>query len=135
MDMEMPMQAPAHAGGMLDTVKAKLDVDQFVENFDMRQVGLYAGVGFSGFLAGFLLKKYSQYLVFALALIGGLFALQYFGYIAPLQINWVAIQQQLGMQPVAMETMSMAGMWEWVRSNFAFVLSGSVGFLVGLKLG
>ena len=136
MNPEAPMHtAVQKAEGMLDTVKTKFNVDELVDNFNMQQAGMYAGVGLAGFLTGFLLKKYSQYLIFAILLIGGIFGLQYLGYISTFEINWTMIQQQVGMQPLVGNGVTMTSVWQWVRANFAFVLSGSVGFLLGLKVG
>ena len=54
-------------------------------------------------------------------------------------INWNTIQDYLGLQSIASSSQPILDLgavyWEWVKANVAYVLSLSVGFLIGLRIG
>src|SRR5579872_6118166 len=87
---QVPAPQPDFAQpGMLDTVKEKLNVNNIMEKIksskdQLFEIGLYAG---AGFLSGFLLKKYSSYVVVLVLLLVGLGVLNQMEVIN-LTVNW-----------------------------------------------
>ena len=95
------------------------------------EMGLYLGIGF---LAGFLLKKYSKYVLIVLLCIAGLVVLQQFEIVTVL-FNTVKIQEVFGIRSSSLDADLFSVYWHWIKINFPIVLSFSIGFLVGLKVG
>src|SRR5437667_8665844 len=62
------------------------------------EIGIYFGIGF---VAGFLIKKYSHLIVGIGLIIGAVMALQYFGFLTVV-IHCDKIQQVLGVEPALM---------------------------------
>ena len=89
-----------------------------------------------GFLSGYLLKKYGQYLVIFLVFIGLMVVLQQFNVIQ-VTVNWHIIQNALGIHHVQITQGStlLTLYWQWVKVNVVIVLSFSIGFLSGLRVG
>jgi len=124
--------------GWFDSIKEKLNIDVLSKKLNLSrdrliEMGIYLLIGF---IAGFLFKKYARYLVVVVLTLVGLVILQQFGFVT-FSVHWLKIQ---GFQPVAIPTgadaASMASLyWGWIKTNFAVVLSFSVGFFVGLKVG
>jgi len=124
--------------GWFDTVKEKLNLDGISQKLNLSrdrlvEMGIYLLIGF---LAGFLFKKYARALLVVVLSLIGLVILHQLGFIT-ISVNWDKIQ---GLQPVVVPAgADAAGMWsvywEWIKTNFAVVLSFSVGFFVGLKVG
>lgn len=95
-------------------------------------IALYGGFGF---LVGYLVKKFSSYLIMLAIFIVVIFALQQFE-ILFVAVNWAKIQTFLGMQPVATPDATLFGMyWDWVKENVLISVSFIIGFLLGLKFG
>ena len=131
-----PMQAPAHKASFLEQVKHYLNPKNLMETIaaskdKIIEMGMYLGVGF---LAGFLLKKYSKYILILLLCIVGLVVLQQFE-IVTIVFNTAKIQELFGIKATTMEADLFTVYWNWIKLNFSIVLSFSIGFLVGLKIG
>lgn len=125
-------------GGMLETLKEKLDVDGVVEKIKsskdrLFEIGLYAGIGF---ISGFLLKKYSAFVGVCVLLLIGLGVLHHQGVIN-LVINWDKVNEVFGIQAAQNMTADniFAIVWEWVRLNMLISVSYVVGLFIGLKVG
>ena len=110
-----------------ETIASKLGVDKNT----LIDIGIYGAIGF---IAGFLLKKYSEYFI-ALLLIGiGFVVLQQFDYVS-ISFNTPKINEAMGLQ-----TMPMAGdkygelIFTWAKSNIPGAASLVAGFLIGLKV-
>lgn len=121
--------------GLLDKIKDTLNPNKLAQRFDkdtLMEMGMYLGVGF---LSGFLLKKYFNYvLVFALG-IAGILGLQHLGVIS-IGIDWMRMQEVFGIkQAAALDSSLLASYWDWIRLNVRLVVSFCSGFLIGLKLG
>ena len=96
------------------------------------QLAIYLGVGF---LVGFLLKRYSRIVVTVVIVLLALLTLEYFQLI-DLTVHWSKVRALIGMQPLpAFNGTFFTAMWESAKDNLAQVMSFSIGFLVGLKLG
>lgn len=123
--------------GLLDTLKDKLNPSTLMQRLHITQemlidMMLYLGVGF---LTGFLIKKYGTYIfVFVLFLVALIIAQQ--AGIISITVYWVKIQELLGMEVVAPAPEGLlSGYWEWAKSHIFLVVSFSIGFLVGLRVG
>jgi uncharacterized membrane protein (Fun14 family) len=134
-----PVMPPAQASpGMLDSIKQNLNVQNIMDKVrhskdKLFEAGLYAGIGF---ISGFLLKKYSTYvLVCALVLIG-LGVLQHLEVIN-VMINWDKVNDVFGIQAAQTVTADsiIATMWEWIKLNIIISVSYLVGLFIGLKVG
>lgn len=95
------------------------------------EVGMYLGIGF---LVGFLLKKYSKYVLVALLCIAGLVVLQQFDFVT-IAFNTAKIQEVFAVRSSSLQADLFSMYWDWIKINFSIVLSFSIGFLIGLKLG
>jgi len=120
----------------LDRMKSSLNVDTMVQKLRMSkgkliEIALYFG---AGFLTGFLLRKYAQYVVVGIVFIVALAVLQQLD-ILSIVINWNKIYELFGMQPTTPGTQALGSYWEWVKNNFLLIFSFSTGFLLGLKVG
>jgi len=95
-------------------------------------IALFFGVGF---LIGFFLRKYGQYVAAFIVFCVCLILLSQFN-IVQLGINWERVQQVIGFRlPVVPEGGTLVAVyWEWVKINIFPVLSFCVGFLVGLRM-
>lgn len=93
---------------------------------------LFFGVGF---LIGFFLRKYGQYVAALIVFLVCLVVLAQLN-IVDIGINWSKVEQLLGMkQPVAAQGHALFTMyWDWLKSNVVQVASFCVGFLVGLRI-
>ncbi len=121
--------------GWFESIKEKLNLESITKKLSLSrdriiEIGLYLGIGF---LAGFLFKKYAKYLVIVVITIVALILLQQLKFI-DVTINWNKIQ---GIQPVSVsEGADMWSVyWQWIKMNFGVILSFSVGFFVGFKVG
>jgi len=124
-------------GGWIENIKNALNPSKIMERLNLSrgkllELGLFLGLGF---VAGFLLKKYAKYLVIFILLIIGFVFLDRYG-IIKFAIDWNKVQEVVGMKTVAMSGDSLLHIiWEWIKTNVGIVLSFSVGFLLGLKVG
>lgn len=128
---------PVMAQGFFDRLKELLNPSKIAAKLHLSKdmlidMILYLAVGF---LVGFILKRFGTY-IFVLALcIVGLIVLQQIGVISVV-ISWTKIHQLFGIQPASvLDSSTLTMYWDWVKVNMALVLSFSVGFLIGLKLG
>lgn len=135
-DNEVANQVPVQAG-LLDTIKERVQPEAMMEKIRISRntlidVGLFGGIGF---LTGFLLKKYSAYVVVFVLCITALILLQQFEFVS-VMINWSKVHEMMGIQPAAVVGDNMLMMaWEWMKANVVISASLAVGFLLGLKLG
>lgn len=124
--------------GFLDTFKQKVNFDDLVVKVQesrgmLMDIALYGGIGL---LSGYLIKRYSSVVIMLVFVIAGLAVLQQFDFLV-IAINWPKINELLGLQPTVVimsDNMPMIA-WEWAKSNTTIVVSGIVGFLIGLKIG
>ena len=127
----------AISGGWFDLFKERIQFDVMVKKIWASKnividVVLYGSIGF---LAGFLFKKNSQYLIFFIFFAAGCFVLQQLN-IVLITFNWQKIHALMGTQPTGMVGDNLLMFtWEWIKTNLAISLSFSVGFLAGLKVG
>ncbi|MCX5922621.1 MAG: FUN14 domain-containing protein [Candidatus Dependentiae bacterium] len=94
---------------------------------------VFSGVGF---LVGFVLKRYGEYVAVLVGFILALVLLQHFE-LLNIGINWAKINHCFGLKPIVVpEGGSLAAVyWEWVTQNVAAVIGFFVGFFVGLRVG
>jgi len=122
--------------GWFDTFKEKLNFDAGLKQLNISKskvidVGLFLGLGF---LAGFLLRKYSKYFLTVILILIGLFALEKFQ-IIQIGINWQKLNELFGIQAVKMDGSAISMAWEWIKANLAISISFLIGFSFGFKLG
>jgi uncharacterized membrane protein (Fun14 family) len=123
--------------GLLETVKEKVNLNQFVEKVSesrglIMDALLYGGVGF---LTGYFLKRYSNVVIILVLLISCLAALQQFELIA-ITVYWEKIHAMLGLSPAAkvLADNFLVLATEWAKANMHIVVSSIIGFLCGLKI-
>jgi uncharacterized membrane protein (Fun14 family) len=93
---------------------------------------LYGGIGF---LCGFLLRKYANYVAFLVLIVVGVIAMQQYNVINVV-INWTYINDLFGFQHApAMNSDSFVAFWAWCKANAVIVVSWIIGLLIGLKVG
>jgi uncharacterized membrane protein (Fun14 family) len=86
-----------------------------------------------GFLAGFLLKSFGRYFIFALLLaIGILWCAQYFNLAT---IHQREIELFLGLPPFTSPSDFVTWLVAWAQNHIAACISLIIGFLLGWKLG
>jgi len=119
------------------TVKNNFSVDgiinYIVQSKDViLEMGLY---GLLGFAVGYLLKRYSGFLVtFALVMVV-LVVLNQFGLVTVF-LNWNKFYEYVGVQPALVSTDNLIAVGtEWARTNVMVVASAAIGFLIGLRAG
>lgn len=124
--------------GLFEKIKASLNPTALSEKFNLNrmsilEMGLYLIVGF---VLGYLSKKYSKFIFYTAFIIIFLIILQQLDLIN-IGINWSRLQELLGLEPVDTSSSSsfFGNFLEWIKSNIAFVLSFTIGFLIGLRLG
>jgi len=135
----IPQVAPQSVpeAGLLEKVKETLSPEKLTEKFGLNRsklfdMGVYLVVGF---LAGFLLKKYGKYFFILALFIVFLIGLQQYN-VLTITINWDRAYELFGIQTTQLAGVNIFTIyWEWIKLNFAVVLSFSVGFLIGLKVG
>ena len=118
-----------------EALKQKLNVDGIIEKMNLSrdrliEMGIYLAIGF---LAGFLFKKYARYLFIVVLTVAVIAFLHHFEFIK-VTIFWDKIQ---GLQPVPVPVGAdmWTELWQWIKANFAVVLSFVAGFFVGFKVG
>jgi uncharacterized membrane protein (Fun14 family) len=123
--------------GILDSLRNAVQPESVVEKLGIDKqllidIGLYGSIGF---IAGFLLKKYSEYFICFVLFVVGLIVLQQCDYIS-LSVNMAKIQYVLGVESMLFESGAYGSfVMEWIKSNVPSSLSLLVGFLIGLKVG
>lgn len=123
--------------GLVETLKNAMQPEVIAQKIGMDKntlvdIGIYGAIGF---IAGFLLKKYSEYFITMGLLVVGVVVLQQFDYIS-VSINMPKIQSMLGLQsaPVVGDKYGVL-LLEWIKANVAGSASLIAGFLIGLKVG
>lgn len=93
---------------------------------------LFFGIGF---LIGYFLRKYGQYVAALIVFLVCLVLLAQLN-IIDIAINWNKVQQLFGMQPVAIPEGGalISAYWQWLKLNMFAAASFCVGFLVGLRM-
>ncbi len=124
--------------GVFENVKEALKPSLLVEKFHewkytLLDWSIYFGIGF---LVGFLIKKYLKYILLLVLFIVSLVILEQFD-ILHLTVNWQKMQELLNIRAVQTEfdAQVLSSYLEWIKANLAVVLSSSIGFFLGLKLG
>ncbi len=144
--MQDAMQAPAAlemttgqaSSGMLDSIKENLNFQNIMDRVKhskdkFLEAGLYGGIGF---ISGFLLKKYSTYVLACVLVFIGLGVLSHLEVIN-VMVNWDKVNEVFGIhaaQTVTADSL-VATIWEWVKVNMLISVSYLVGLFIGLKVG
>ncbi len=128
--------AAAQTASFLERMKHYLNPKNLMETISSSkdkiiEMGMYLGIGF---LAGFLLKKYSKYVLILLLCVAALVILQQFE-VLTVVFNTAKIQQVFGIKTSTIDADLFSVYWHWIKLNFSIVLSFSIGFLLGLKVG
>lgn len=94
---------------------------------------LYGGLGF---LSGYLLRKYANYVAFLVLVSVGIIVMHQYN-IIHVEVNWTQLNDLLGFQhsPSTADGASFVAFWEWCKVNAVIVVSYIVGLLIGLKIG
>lgn len=125
------------SAGLADSLKNNFSVDgiinQIVQSKELLlEVGLY---GLLGFALGYLLKRYSGFIVTLALVMVFLVVLNQFQLVT-IVINWNKFYEYVGIQPALVSTDSLVAVGtEWARTNVVIVASGAIGFLIGLRAG
>jgi uncharacterized membrane protein (Fun14 family) len=123
--------------GMFETLKETLRPSTLMKKFNITtstlwQMAIYFG---GGIILGYVLKKYGKYVILCIAFCLGLLLLQQIGIIS-LTFHPQKFQELFGLEAIDFDEKNvLLCYWEWVKSNVALVLSLSIGFLVGLRIG
>lgn len=125
------------APNLVSTVKNNFSVDgiinYIVQSKDViLEMGLY---GLLGFAVGYLLKRYSGFIVTLALVIVVLVVLNQFNLVT-IFLNWNKLYEYLGIQPALVSTDNLIAIGaEWARTNVIVVASAAIGFLIGLRAG
>lgn len=140
-DMAQGLQSmPAKASNMLHSAKEAIQnaSSTVIEKFhtykgNAFEVAVYAGMGF---IIGFLCKKYLKYLLLIILCIVALIVLDQFDLVHT-NINWQKMQELFNIQSTdqVFTHQTFGSYVQWVKTNLVIVVSGLIGFLLGLKLG
>jgi len=123
--------------GWFDSFKEKIHIDQWAEKLNLSknrliEIGIYLGIGF---LTGFLLRRFSKYVIVFVLFILGIVLLNQFG-IINVMVNWSKVNEVFGIQTIQkVDGGLIVIFWEWTKANLLVVFSFSIGFLIGLKVG
>jgi len=123
--------------GWFDTFKEKFNLDGLTEKVKTSkdkiiEVGIYLGLGF---LVGFLLRRFSKFLIVLLLFIAAIILLDQFD-IIKVAVNWNKVQEVFGIRVVqTVDGSLLSTYWAWVKTNFLVVFSFLIGFAIGLKVG
>lgn len=111
-------------------VKSSLHLDniQFSTN-KLIEIGMYLGFGF---LIGYVLKRYSSFVLVVVLTILAIFLLHQFQ-IINLSVNIDKLQEFLGMQQSP--DLNLCSYWTWAKENIILLMSFFIGFLIGIRLG
>ncbi len=133
----MSDQAVKSEAGVLETLKENLNPSHLMKKFNITsatllQMAIYFGVGI---MIGYMLKKYGKFVIVLILFILGLLLVQQIG-LVDITVHTDKVQELFGLQPTAYDDKHLlVGYWEWVKAHVALVLSLSIGFLVGLRIG
>src|SRR5438477_4305241 len=117
--------------GLLETVKDKVNVSQFIEKVSESRAVIFDAVlyGGIGFLVGYFLKKYSSVVIILILIISGLLVLQQIELIS-ITVYWEKIHTMLGLSSAAKMIADnfLVLATEWAKANIHIVISAIVGF-------
>ncbi len=122
---------------LVNTLKNNFSVDGIINYVaqskdTILEMGLY---GLLGFAAGYLLKRYSGFIVTLALVVVVLVVLHQFN-VVTIFLNWNKLYEYVGIQPALVSTDNLIAVGsEWARTNVAVVASGAIGFLIGLRAG
>jgi len=124
--------------GIVETLKERFDMPSMVEKAKLSKDKIYEGAlyGGIGLICGYLVKRYSAYVVMGVLAFIGLWVLQQYG-VVQIVVNWDKVYEYFGIQ-VAQDVSAdtVIGMiWEWMKLNMVISISYLVGFFIGLRLG
>ncbi len=86
-----------------------------------------------GFISGFLLKRYAQYIFISALFIIGLFVLQQTDFIT-ISWNTAKLEQLFGIKSVTVTSDLFSVIWAWVRANVGVTICFIIGVMIGIKL-
>ena len=86
-----------------------------------------------GYMFGFLLKRYSNYVFAFAAFIIALIILQQFEFII-FSLNMAKLEALWGIQQVPMTSDVFSLAWAWILMNATITISFTIGTILGLKL-
>lgn len=123
-------QAQASANWMTK-VKTSLHLDNFQFSTNkLIEIGMYLGFGF---LIGYLLKRFSAFVLIVVLTLLALFLLHQFE-IINLSLNIDKLREFLGIKQ-ATDANLLCVYWIWAKENVILLLSFFIGFLIGIRLG
>ena len=135
---EVAQVATEKASGILETLKNFFKPEVIAAKFHewkytLLDWGIYLGIGF---IVGLLIKKYLKYILLLVLFIVALVLLEQFDILHTV-FNWAKIQELFNIQPTAgsFDAQAVNAYIDWAKVNFALVLSASIGFILGLKMG
>ena len=121
--------------GWVDTLKNKLHMQDLFDKLGLTSNIVTDAIVFlvSGFLAGFLVKRYVRYAVTALlAVFLALKGLENAGVVV---IDWVKLQNLVGLQSSDTVDSIFSCSTHWISENVIVAVSFAVGLLMGMKFG
>lgn len=129
-----PVQEPLTLWERAQHLWQRLSLDNLSEEVSgapsMVHVGMWFG---SGFILGFLFKKYFKVTVAALIL--SVLVIKGLEQQNMLFINWALIKQTVGIQPDMQWQELLQAMWSFAQQNLIVLIAGVGGFLIGHHLG
>lgn len=134
------MEDTVTRGGFVERIKEGLNPEHLAEKFHLNKatlimMGIYCVVGL---IVGILVQKYARFM-FAIAMTAVILLILVHLDVISIAINWGTVQDYLGLQSIATSSQPALDLgalyWAWVKANVAYVLSFSVGFLIGLRIG
>lgn len=86
-----------------------------------------------GYIFGFILKRYFNYVVFLILCIFGIMLLKHFQLIS-LSLNTHKIEELTGITSVPAGSDFFTVLWSWIKQNSFMVISFVLGTILGLKV-
>lgn len=86
-----------------------------------------------GFIIGFLLKKYANYVCALVFFIIGLIILQQFEWLS-ISFNTVKLESVFGIKSVPMSSDAVIMLWAWIKLNAVLSICFVIGLIMGLKI-
>jgi len=124
--------------GFVDKVKAwfaNLEIAQKLElhKYSLLEMGAYF---VAGLVFGVVIKKYLKYILLLVLFVVAAILLEQFDMVS-FSVNWAKIQELFSIKTAApiMDATLVEQYWQWVKANAWIVLSATLGFVAGLKLG
>lgn len=119
----------------IDHLKSTFDFDSFITSFDLSFNGVMRLMVYlsGGFFAGFFFKKTMRYLLLSIIItVGSIYLLNEFNIVA---IDVVKLKAVFGIKESDTFQMILNNSFEWIKNNIPIVLSVSIGFIIGYKVG